>query len=437
MVLVPAVPARSAEAELYLLVQDQFGIPLVQVSNITQASLYAFNSGLSGQPNMTTYNFSNGYAMARLPQATATCSNQCNESAFSALANYTLNFTSGAVRLLGTDARFRDVSSQLNGVLGQSAQTAGHGYLYTAADLAFLDYINAYYFDAHNVTKDSALSNLELVQSLCTSTLQPQITATNYDYVLGAELRRAWGNYTVNATISAYNQTATDTDSILDSVRSGAEASGWCSAANFIYGYFANSTGQPVTFSSALASTALQRINEASRSGAGLYVVTAQQAYKAKNYPLAILDSDYAIGISNASASQLSTPQLINASQSMSNSTYGVWATEFAKESQFYAYQASAASNATQAHSDAVSAYTAAQLASRIGSDTSLIYGSMVPISGPVQSAQLMGILSQIAYTQQLTVIMLALIAAILTANLVLIIVLIRGSRRGSARRKR
>ena len=82
LVLVPKVPGSSTEDELYLLVQTTFGIPLVQVANISQAAHFAFNGSISGLENMTAYNFYTNYSVQSLPEPTIDCSSECNYSTF-------------------------------------------------------------------------------------------------------------------------------------------------------------------------------------------------------------------------------------------------------------------------------------------------------------------------------------------------------------------
>lgn len=444
LVLVPAVPASSGEDELYLLVQTEFRVPVVQVPNITQAALFAFNGSMSGVTHETGYNFYTNYSTTNLQQSTLACSNSCNESAFGALANHTLGLTGGAIHSLGEDARFYNASLQLKRVLDQSATIAGRGYLYTAANFAFLDYVDAFYFGAHDTTMDSAFSSLEGVQGVCSSLLQPQMTAGNYEYVLGAELRQAWGNYTINSAISTYNETATDTDAILEILRSGAEAKGWCSAVNFTYNLFMNSTDSPIDFPATLSSTAMQKIQRATQYGNGMYLVTAQQAYRNKNYPVAILDADYAFALSNASQSGLQTQQMLGAAQAIAqNSTYGVWATEFAKESQFFAYQSAATGNTTLAHSYAVQAYSSALLAAQMSQDMRLLFDARVALTPNNETAVIMQdyyltrALNQLTAVEDLVVVLLIFVVVILAANLLLIVILRKPQRRKKQRRAR
>ena len=434
LVLVPTA-TYGDESKLYLLVQDEFGVPLVQVSNITQASRFAFNASIGGLPYEATYDLGTNYSFDSLPTASTVCSNQCNESAFGALANYTLNSTGDMIAALGS-SKFQGVKQQLYEALAQSAQVFSHGYLYASANFAFQDYLNAVYFGAHDTTKGLTLSSLEDVQTLCSSIVQPQITESDYEYVMGAELRQGWGNYTVNQALSGYNGNATDTDEVLNAAYLGAEASGWCNAAGFTYGYFANSTDNPISFSPTLSGIAMEKLAAVSRQGyGGMYFDTAQQAYQDKNYPLAMLGADYAFTLANASTYGGQTTQqlLADAQSSMQqNATYGVWATEFAKESQFYAYQAGATGNVTLAHSYALQAYTAARLAEQMGSDIKLIYDNRVSVTGSTGNTALeeayLATANRLAVMEKLMVIMLAMVVLTLSANLTMIAILIKRS---------
>ncbi|HII09721.1 TPA: hypothetical protein HA310_01235, partial [Candidatus Micrarchaeota archaeon] len=138
LVLVPKVPQTSNEDELYLLVQTNFGIPLVQVANVSQAAHFAFNSSISGLNNETTYSFIANYNLARLPAASINCSASCNYSTFGALQNSTAALTREEVNMLASNPKFSSIAMQLGSVLNQSVEIANRGYLYVGADFAFL-----------------------------------------------------------------------------------------------------------------------------------------------------------------------------------------------------------------------------------------------------------------------------------------------------------
>ena len=93
LVLVPKVPKTDQEDELYLLVQTNFGIPVVQVANISQTAYFAFNKNINGLANETTYNFFTDYHIGSLSNPTLNCTALCNYSIFGSLLNTTVNLT--------------------------------------------------------------------------------------------------------------------------------------------------------------------------------------------------------------------------------------------------------------------------------------------------------------------------------------------------------
>jgi predicted S18 family serine protease len=436
LVLVPSTPGDSQEEALYLLAQVNFGIPLVQVSNIDGAEYYAFNKSISGVANETSYNFYTNYSVNGLPNATLSCSNHCNMSAFRQLVNSTLNYTREQITNLSADQRFSGIAAQLGDVLNESKAIVQHNYLYAGADLAFLDYIDVFYFSNHGTNISSGLQVLLNTQKYCSSLVQPPLTSSNYEYVLSAELRRSWANYTINTTMAEYNLTSIDTDGVLSSMYSAAQADGWCRAAGTIYAsqqaYNASEFVQP---SQELGVVALSKLDRAKAYGASLYFNTAQLAYNQGDYPLAIIDADYAYAMSRVSAGtvNMTNSEITGAAGALlvANATYGVWATEFAKEALFYINESRLTSNSTLAHTFAIQAYSSASLAQSIGSDTLLIYKSLVP-SVAAQSVNLNAVLSSIGTLDSMLLILLVLLVVIvmlIAINVVLVALLLRKHR--------
>lgn len=392
LVLVPWTNPGSVDQGIYYIAQAEYGIPVVEVSDISQAASYAFGSS-SGVANEVTMNFSNNYEVGSLPQAQLNCSNSCNEVPFTAFANYTINLTRSQIAALSALPGLGTAEGQLMNIINQTAAIHQKGYLYISADIAFLNYLNAFYLGSYNVSRAGALGRIQDTQLECSSLLAPQLTTNNYDYVIGGELRQGWANYTINATLASYNSSGATQDEIVSTMYSVGEAQAWCGAVAFLYSYSYQGTGAPVTFSQSLAQTAIQRINRA-EADTGMYLTLARQAYRQGNYPIAILDADYAYVISgSAPGLTQSRGQLVNQSVALaSNSTYGSWATEFAKEALFYAYESTAAKNSTEAQLYADQAYSSAYLASQISNDTRNIYASLVaaPLSSttsmPTQS---------------------------------------------------
>jgi predicted S18 family serine protease len=379
-VMIPAVPAGSQEAELYYLVQSRFGIPLVQVANISDALPYAYGTA-NPEGHMTNFTFYTNFSTATLPYANLTCSNQCYYGLFPGLVNSTFGITQNEINSL-TITGFSNARQQMQAVLNQSREIAAKGYLYTAADQSFLDYINAFYFANSGASVYGGLSILNQINQTCSSLKQPQITSQNYEWLLQGELRQLWGSYTASATIGIYNTSSFDSDQVLESLYEGAEANAWCSAANFIYANV-NTTGVGVTQSAALKSVAAARISRATAYGSNIYLTTAEQAYSEGNYALAMLDSEYSysegyansyFGMNTSALDGMATSLATN-----SSSLFGAWPAQFENEAMFYVHQSNIAKNSTTAHGYAYQAYSTALLGSQIANDTLVISQNLVP----------------------------------------------------------
>jgi predicted S18 family serine protease len=383
LALVPAVLQGSLEESLYFIAQSEYGIPVVEVSNVPQALLYF----TSPQPaklasaNKTTVNFTMPYNTAGLPGAQLACSNGCNTSPFSALVNFTILRTDQQIANLSSDGTFSGLAAQLSEVANESSAVSSKGYLYTAANLAFLDYINAYYLSGYRLQRTDALYSMQNTQNFCNGITPPQLSTANFEYVLSAEMRQGWGNITINDTISSYNVSGSTTDDILSSMYSAGQAKAWCTAAAFLYSYnYSGSEASYVSISPSLRNAALSRLDNAS-AYPGIYLAAAKQEYEEGNYAVSMYDSDYAYALSAAS-SKFSEPtsKLDGMATALAqNSTYGAWAAEFAKEADFYAYESNSTSNSLEAQADAQKAYASAALASAISADTALIGRNLVP----------------------------------------------------------
>lgn len=439
LVLVPAASPGGIEQGIYYIAQTEYKIPVVEVANISQAAFYAFGTS-SGVANEIEVNFSGNYNVAGLPENSFNCSNGCDEGPFQAFTHHTIRITQAQIANLSA-AGFSMAAAQLTNVTDQTMALRSKGYFYVAADISFLNYLDAFYLSSYNLTRSQAVASMQNIQSGCASLTAPQLTTSNYEYVIGAELRQGWANYTINSTISGFNVTGATRDDIVTSMYSAGEAQAWCSAVSFLYDYPYAGNGAPVTFSQSLSQLAIQRINRA-EPYPGMYLTLAKQADKSGNYPVAIIDADYAYSLSvstqsfGTNASQLS----VNSIALASNSTYGVWATEFAKEARFYSYESSASNSTVQAKFYADQAYSSALLASLLSNDTQSIYMNLVAapvVSAPANSGSsgesnvtygsdtvfLLGNLT--TQVQQLTTIV-AVVLILLAGCLMLVIVLAR-----------
>ncbi|MDE1856462.1 MAG: hypothetical protein KGH98_00075 [Candidatus Micrarchaeota archaeon] len=453
--LVPYAQNGTFESELYLLVQSTFGLPLIEVSNISQAESYvtgqASIAGRAVKPSMFVDLHASG-----APNATLACQNGCNTSAFGTLVNFTFNATQAQISRLQSYGNFANVSSQLSATLSQSETAADKGYLYAAADQAFLDYINTVFFNNYATSRNQAQNLLNSTFDLCSSVNQTQLTTANYEFVLGADLRQRWGNYTVLQNLATYNQSNVETDQELQSLYNAAESAGWCNAAQEMYNLSSDIGGNPVYFSQNLSSLALSRITAANKGlgstpiqDRGIYVGTAQQAFNSGDYAVAIMDADYQRAFS-APIPQLSLSQLNSATSAIaSNSTYGLWSTQFANQALFYIYLSQNSQNQQQAMGYAQQAYQVALLANYLSNDTAAIAQNMVQgqLSTTVPSGAATGQagLQNVALGQILGLVyaMFVLLVVVLVVSVVTLAVLIyhifghRHGERPSGRRRR
>ncbi|MCL5429945.1 MAG: hypothetical protein M1504_00520 [Candidatus Marsarchaeota archaeon] len=372
---------------LYLLSQDTFGIPVIQVSNISEAYQFAFNKNANLAASRSNYSFSNNLNTANLPGAPLTCSNNCSEDIFQDLSVSTLNFANDSINALSDSGRFNGVISQMKATTLQDSGIISKGYLYTGSDLAFRTYLDSFVFDNYlsNITVAETVTTS--IKQYCDSLSPPQLTKSNYEYVLGGELRQSWGEITSESTLQSFNYTSElTTDDALFNINQAAAANAWCTAADTMYRLSNQTNVQTVVTSPSLSSIAYTKVSRLSTYGTNLYLTAANDALSAKNYALAMLEADYGYAIENSSEAELTmnTTQLLsNSTRLAKNSTYGAWATQFANEAMFYVYQSNMTTNSTLKLEYAQESYTAAFLANQMSSDMALIYNSMEPGNSP------------------------------------------------------
>ncbi len=376
-ILAPAVPRASIEDEIYLIAQDFYSIPVVPVANITQAVGFAMqNKSIAG--NQTVFNLYSKYNITELKQANITCSNSCNYTPFISLLNSTFNITSAQVDSIAGISRFDAAHGQMMSALQQAVGTANKGYLYAAADMAFLDYVNAYVFANVQTNQTQMQTILNGTNKTC-SAAPPQLTSFNYEYAISGELRQTWAKTLLNSTISEFESAGneTTTDDILLAAHDAAQANGWCAAADSLYAaQYPKGAAVSVVGIKSSASSAIQR---ASVFGSSLYLDSAISAYGSHNYAVALISADYQNALGNADNEfNLTTQQLDNRTISMLREPFfGAWPSQFANEAQFYLQQSDIAANNSSRHDYAFQAYSSAALATALSNDTRLIYNSL------------------------------------------------------------
>ncbi len=378
-VLVPSVPAGSTEDIIYLITEENFGIPLVQVSNISQAAEFAFGYEKPAG-HQTSYDFYVNYSVDSVPNATLKCSGPCYLPGFQNIQNLTLNFSNAAIGNLSSQKGFGGTAAQLYSLNNEANVVASKGYLYTSADMEFLDYVETYTFLSHSTTIPATFAALNSTGAYCSALFPPELTSTNYAYVIGGELRQSWANLTLNTTVPS-NLSQIDTDTLLRMAGNIGESYAWCKASSFMYNAAQSIGGIPVSYSSSVKSLAYSRITRAS-AFPGFYLNSAKQLYDSGDYGAAIYAADYAYADGTAALEQNATPAALRsmAVSTADNSTYGIWGTEFANDALFYVNESlTKADNSTASYYYAYSAYQTALIANQISNDTMNIGNGLNP----------------------------------------------------------
>ena len=372
------------EYTVYYILQSKLGIPIFQVSNMTQALKYAINP-VSSEPPFFQYKNSENFNLGSIPEANVSCIS-CNISYFRELTNYTLNYTS-----LWVDSIPQSMSSARSIFLSDIAnysKIASKGYYYAAADYAFLQFANEFPIASQgNLTFAYAHNATYNTEAFCKNLTPPQLTYQNYEYVIGGELRQDWALHQINQTIAELNASNT-TDGVVYSLSSLAPAIGWCGAAQNLYSEASSIGGTPGQYPSAMAQDALAGINSAKQSAADqFYLVSAEDTYSKGEYGAALYALAYAHAFSPL------TPIIQNSSVAVSeieanaaNATYGVWPSQLAASALFNMHESLLVSRDNA--SNLTSAYITSLLARNLSSVNRQISSSLVPYNATQQQLQ-------------------------------------------------
>ena len=335
-IIAPYVDNASAEYMLYYLSQQAYDTPVAEVQNVSQAIPYAFGNA---DPVNLQYNITTDYHVDSMRNASAVCPS-CNGSAFAPLANFTFNFTSNEIGLIN-GTMFGSVKSQLYNQLAQAEQLSSKGYLYTGADLAFIEYPTAVVFANYNVSANQAKSIASNISSYCASINNPpQMTSANYEMIIGAEMRVSWAMATLSGVSADLNASQTS-DGILLALESAAPAYAWCAAANRMYNISSGMGGNAIESNGNTEAMASSELSAAEKKyGNRFYVSAAEYSFNNGDYGAALYSLAYADVFYNPSAIQNAmndTPALVSGRLL---SASGVWPSLFAMQSYFYLIQA-------------------------------------------------------------------------------------------------
>lgn len=417
-ILVPYVGNYSFQYMVYYLSQQAYGIPVIEVHNVSQAIPYAFSNA---KPFYLEYNITQNYHPDQIPNASSVCSS-CNFSIFGGMVNMTFGLVSNEISLIN-QSRFGSVRNQLESQLLQYKILASKGYLYTGADLAFEEYPTAYLFaDYHDSNFSSAYSTLQNISAYCNlSAIAPQLTNLNYEYVIGGSARKAWAHITLSESYSYLNASGSS-DSVLASLYEAAPAFAWCAATNYLYNASYSVGGDPVELSPAIGAEAERGyLNAERRFGpGGLYVQAANYSISHDGYGAALYSLGYAgIFYSGKSFQSYNSTTVQQTAGLVSNSLSlgGIWPAQFGLQASFYMHEASINTNRSIALEYLNNAYTTALLSKNLSDLNSNLKGNFIPTTNSThQSALLVQISNGITLITYVLIMILLVIFAMLIA---------------------
>ncbi len=410
--IVPYTTQQSLEYMFYYATQQDLGIPLVQAKNASAAASYAFGTT---SPSPLTYNYSVKYQTANLPYENESC-NSCNITYFSPLENFTINFTSSEINSI--NGNFSSLKSQMLANLANYSAIGTKGYLYTASDLAFNEYVDAFTVaNTNNASLANASATVHNIVNYCSSIQQPQMTSQNYEYVVGGQFRLALAQTALNTSISELNA-STSSDAILLGLRNAGTAYAWCKAAYQMYNIAYSIGGANVTYGQGARSLAQQYLSEAAQSPtSGSYLAIASDEFSSGNYYASIYASVYSEVFGSVSA--FSAGKAAAVYKNATAEQFGIWPKEFAASAGFFLYQANATNSQALKNSYLASAYSSALLSSQLSSANMQIKGSLVNYTAtyPQSISGLQTQLNEVFAMLTVIFIMLILIFMILLKN--------------------
>ena len=417
--LVPYAYNDSFEDAQYYMAQQAYGITVVEVANAVQAIPYVFGNKT---PEPLSYNISANYNASMLNSTSAICPGcAANDSGFVPLVNDTFGvFSATTASINGT--LFGGAKQQLYNQLSQYREIAAKGYLYSASNLAFLDYPEAFMLAHYNDSSvASAKPVINSIYNYCDSLNPPQLTYSNYEYVTSGEARYAWAMTALSQADEILNASQSS-DDVFAALITASRAYAWCSAVAQLYNISAAIGGSPAAESPQLESVAASQISAArGRYGNQLYVNESEYSYGAGQYAAALYSLAYARTFYNTSTESISNASsAYGLMKSAVNSANGAWPREFGLQAYFYLGEAGISSNSSIAAADISAAKSTAQLSLALDSVNSEIKDSLLPLNSTIQSGgseQLYQLQSEVN-TLYAVVIVLAMLVAIILAVL-------------------
>jgi predicted S18 family serine protease len=314
-------------------VRKKWNITLVEVRDILDASMIAFSTQ---PPNESRRNYRGTVVPGSLQQSGLPTGGKF--SRFQLIAEQTVQ---------QADAHVQDALEQGNGEfddyfereLNASRVLLEKGYLYSAANLAFLTRIDASVLEKSPTAQEVEKSRAET--AACVYGVQkPEPTAGNYEEIFGGEQRMAWAR---KKLAEADGVEIDGEDTAVFVLNELEYAQSWCNLAKGLYA--APAAGMKIN-ESALSQLALDSLNRSEFSvpedsmDALWHAEAAQEAYDRGDYGAAIYDSTYAYSsvLSDEEMDGKLPAQIAREAAALnSQNTTSLWPALYSSHSRYYA----------------------------------------------------------------------------------------------------
>ena len=296
------VPRESDASDKMALasLMARLNITVVEVGNITEAADVAF----SAEGTVPRLSPPQPPAPLSLSAYSYDCPG-CGIDGFRSIAGWIVNRTAGEVDAVGAKnaSGTETILPLLRKQVADSREMLDKGYLYTAANTAFLNLVDA------EVVMNATMNRTDLgllissVDDCIRTTDRGRLTRENLDWRVGADLRAMWAKNKID-DVKRRELGVKDNEEMFVLYKDALLARTWCEVSKQFYEAAAE-TGGTRADEGSLRNLALTRVGEADRALAAsgdsdsdlqFHLLGAKTALNASQYGAAVYDSDYVLG---------------------------------------------------------------------------------------------------------------------------------------------
>jgi len=240
------------------------------------------------------------------PLNLTTVSNPAGLSSFNDIAANQISQASSLLAQLrpNTPPEYTSALLDTEQELNESAYLLEHGYLYSAANTAFLALIDLNVIQNRNATAGQVSDRINDLQTSIKNIRQPTITAENWEWIVSGQLRLAWAQD--NLQTAASNLEDGSDISRLTALRDAVMSDLWIQAASEFFAKAEQVGGAPVS-EAGLRDDAQAQINNATKelasaagTSASWHLDAARTELADGHYAAAYYDASYALAFARA-----------------------------------------------------------------------------------------------------------------------------------------